>query len=679
MNLLFGLVLRKRRSVALAGSIAAMLMALLPSSIHSQSMDYGALEQLFKEPVTTSVTGSPQRVSDVPATMEIITAEEIRRSGAKDIPGVLRHVGGIDTLEWGNDNVDVGVRGYDQAYSSRLLVLVDGRQVYVDDYGYTPWSSVPVELSAIRQIEIIKGPNSALFGFNAVNGVINIITYNPFYDKVNTISSTGGTQELATGSTIATYKFGSRAAVRFSAGGNSNSDFSTPIPILELTTPRERQYRGAINVNSVIRLNEKMLLGVEASHSNARLNEMGPTYKVENSKYGVDSLKAQLTAESRVGLLQATVYTNWLRNTVNPGAVNQPFHFKSRVTVAEFQDIFKLGADHTLRAAVEYRNSTEGSTPTVGASIGDEVFAASGMWNWQVTPTLSLTNALRLDHLSLSRVGSTPPGYPFTNSDWNRSFTQPSFNSGLVWKPRETDSIRFMVSRGAELPNLSISGGYLVVTPFFKVTGSPLLKPSVVTNYEIGWDHILPGPHILFRVSVFDQDSKDILGLGGGYISTPNGQYSFPSNVGSSDATGLELQLKGTPAKNYHWSVSYRLEKISDQFTQNALDGAAYVDYDDTTPLHLVKGNLGWANNKWEIDSYLQFHSNAEGLVPAAKVGTTLVPFAGFVSVDGRVAYKLSNRFTWAVSGQNLIRSSQIQTSGPAVERGVLGTLTFDF
>src|ERR1700733_887738 len=212
---------------------AAMFMALLPSPMYGQAVDYGALASLFKEPVTTSVTGSPQRVSEVPATMEIITGEDIRRSGAKDIPGVLRHVGGVDTMEWGNDNIDVGVRGYDQAYSPRLLVLVDGRQVYADDFGYTPWSSVPVELDAIRQIEVIKGPNSALFGFNAVNGVINIITYNPLYDNVNTISSTGGTQGLVTGSTVATHKFGARAAVRLSAGGNSNSDFSTPIPTPE--------------------------------------------------------------------------------------------------------------------------------------------------------------------------------------------------------------------------------------------------------------------------------------------------------------------------------------------------------------------------------------------------------------------------------------------------------------
>jgi len=124
--------------------------------------------------------------------MIIISAEDIQRSGAHDIPGVLRHVAGVDVLQWTNDDADVSVRGYDQPYSPRLLVLIDGRQVYADYYGFTPWSALPVELNAIRQIEIVKGPNAALFGFNAVGGVINIVTYNPLYDDINTGSLAGG-------------------------------------------------------------------------------------------------------------------------------------------------------------------------------------------------------------------------------------------------------------------------------------------------------------------------------------------------------------------------------------------------------------------------------------------------------------------------------------------------------
>jgi outer membrane receptor for ferrienterochelin and colicins len=75
------------RAMPVLRLVLAILCAILLSApLTAQSVDYGALEQLFKEPVTTSVDGSPQRVSDVPATMEIITDEDIRRSGAKNIP-----------------------------------------------------------------------------------------------------------------------------------------------------------------------------------------------------------------------------------------------------------------------------------------------------------------------------------------------------------------------------------------------------------------------------------------------------------------------------------------------------------------------------------------------------------------------------------------------------------------
>lgn len=101
-----------RASSARLSILVIAALAASSGSGRAQTMDYGSLEDLFGEPVTTSVTGSPQRASDVPASMTIITQEEIRRSGARDIPGILRHVPGIDVLQWSNDDADVAVRGY---------------------------------------------------------------------------------------------------------------------------------------------------------------------------------------------------------------------------------------------------------------------------------------------------------------------------------------------------------------------------------------------------------------------------------------------------------------------------------------------------------------------------------------------------------------------------------------
>jgi outer membrane receptor for ferrienterochelin and colicins len=681
MNLTLSTSRKSLRAIPiLSFALASLLSIILNAPLTAQSVDYGALEQLFKEPVTTSVDGSPQRVSDVPATMEIITAEDIRRSGAKDIPGILRHVGGLDTLEWGNDDVDVGIRGYDQAFSPRLLVLVDGRQVYTDDFSYTPWITVPVELSMIRQIEIIKGPNSALFGFNAAGGVINIITKSPLYDEVNTASATGGTQALGAVSLVATRHFGTRGAVRLSAGGDLDSDFSTPIPATENDLPRTEDYRAAFNLNGVLRLSSKMQLGLDATQSVAEDNEMGPAYSIGVGRYTTSSVKMNLSAESRTGLLHVSGYTNWLKETSTPGADGNAYHFDNRVTVAQIDDTFRVGTQHILRAAMEYRRDLEATTPTTGATLVDNDIAVSGMWSWKLTPAIALTNAIRIDHLVLGRDGYLPPDYPFTDADWNRSHTVLSFNIALVVKPSDTDSLRLMISRGTQLPSLSTSGAFLVDTRYVKMSGSPFINPMTVTNYEIGWDHALAGPHLLVRVSAFHQDNRDLPAVAGESIPTASGAYLVGSNIGSSTANGLELGVMGTLRSHLRWSVAYRPEKITDHLLPFAQNGAAYTEYEQTTPRHLLKANLGWANDRWEIDGFLQYQSTNHGLQPILDdQGTMLTPISAFAAIDGRVAYNLNQRITWAVSGQNLAHASQIQTSGPAVERRVLGTMTFNF
>jgi outer membrane receptor for ferrienterochelin and colicins len=658
--------------------MASLVLAVLPSLLHGQAIDYGALEQLFKEPVTTSVNGSPQRVSDVPATMEIITADEIRRSGAKDIAGVLRHVGGVDTLEWGNDNIDISVRGYDQAVPARLLVLVDGRQVYQDDYGYTPWSSIPVELGMIRQIEVIKGPNTALFGFNAAGGVINIITYNPLYDNVNSVSTTGGTQALAAGSAVATHRFGNRAAMRFSAGGDSNNDFSTPIPVSEDTTSRLHQYRDSADIDTVIRLSGSTLLSFEATHSDSKLNEMTPSYQLSNSLHGTDSVEAQLTAESRFGLFRATVYNNWSRDAVNLGSIGEVLHLNERLTVAEIENIFKLGSHHILRAAIDYRYAVEDTTPTTGANVQNSITAGSGMWDWTINPKVSLTNALRFDRLAVGRDGYIPPGFPFTNADWEQVLLPISFNSGLVWRPNPANALRIMAGRGNQLPGLTDTGALILNLQGYNITGTPLLKPTEVTNFEIGWDRAMAGHGLLFRGGGFYQKSEDIRASTGAFVQTTAGLYNLPLNIGNSDAYGLELGLKGGLLRNYRWSVDYRPELIRDHFIPSAQNGADFTDYQHTTPVHLLKASLGWANKACEFDGYLHYQSSASGIQVVGLAGG-LAPVAGFASVDARFACKAPSRLTWAVSGQNLTQASQQQTVGPAVERRVLGTLSFHF
>jgi len=199
---------------------AAAGLTLTAAAARAQSIDYGAMEQLFNEPVTTSATGSPQRATEAPVDMTIISAADIKRSGATDLPTVLSRVGGLDVLSWGASAADVSVHGYDRPMTPRLLVLINGRQAYLDHYGYTAWATLPVQLSEIRQIEVVKGPNSALFGFNAVGGVVNIITFDPRHDDANTVTARVGTSGYREVSLVNTLKLGERVSALLSVGAS---------------------------------------------------------------------------------------------------------------------------------------------------------------------------------------------------------------------------------------------------------------------------------------------------------------------------------------------------------------------------------------------------------------------------------------------------------------------------
>src|ERR1700743_1992837 len=167
--------------------ITALAGCVVGSGAAGQTLNYGQFEGLFDEPVTMSATGKPQRVSDAPVTMDVITQEDIQRSGARDIPTLLKRLPGIDVYPGQPGTSEVSMGGYIQVFGSRVMVLLNGRQIYLGSFGAVFWSSLPVELHEIRQIEVIRGPQSALYGFNAVDGVINIITFDPATDPVDQV------------------------------------------------------------------------------------------------------------------------------------------------------------------------------------------------------------------------------------------------------------------------------------------------------------------------------------------------------------------------------------------------------------------------------------------------------------------------------------------------------------
>lgn len=654
------------RSFIILGAAAA----LTSGTAAAQPVDYKALEQLFGEPVTTSVTGSPQRASDAPASMQIVTADQIRRSGARDIPGVLRHFAGVDVLRWTNDQADVALRGYDQAFSPRLLVLVNGRQVYADYYGFTPWSTIPVQLDEIRQIEIVKGPADALFGFNAVAGVINIITYDPRESAVRDASVTLGTQADREGSAVASLKFGRAGAMRVSGGLRRDDGFSTPLQPADIGTRRGNR-RAAADVDAYFAPTDRVHFGVELTYSGVRQAEIPPTYTMSYTHYRTHSIRTDWSADTRIGLIQANLYRNSITADAYMGAAPAPlFVFDNDVTVAQLQDVFQVGARHVLRVSADYRYSTMPTTPIQGARVHYGDAAVAGMWNWKINESLAWTNAVRVDDWHLGRSGYLPPDVAalgLSNAAWDRTERPVSANSGLVWHSSAATTWRFMAGRGFQLPNLLDLGGRLLNARGFTLAGAPWLDFADTTTYEVAWARRLRPSGIMLRASLYRGRTDDVLS-------------SF-YNLDVSKTAGAELSAEGKVGSHWRWSASYTPQRIHDRFSASLPFAYTYVDFQDTTPRQTLNGHAGWSSGPWEVDGYLRYESRFDGIrgPNPGQLFPTLVPIPSHVTMDARVAYRFSDRLRLAISGQNLTEPVQRQTSGPLVERRVLAKVTAAF
>jgi iron complex outermembrane receptor protein len=676
-----------RNRIALLSTAACLAIA---TGAQAQSVNYGQLEQFFGEPVTTSATGSPQKATDAPANMEIINADQIRRSGATNIPDILRFVSGLDVRHYSNGQSDVSVRGYNQPASPRLLVLVNGRQVYSDDFGYTSWDSIPVQLDEIRQIEVIKGPNSALFGFNAVGGVINIITYDPLNDSVNSVTARGGSDAYVGGSVVGTFHWGDQAGLRLSAGGYHDKD-ADPSNQPALGAPYDNApYARSFAADGRLQITPDVLATLEGTSSQSQHASMLPSSTpLDDVIYRNISVKAGVAADTGLGLINVLAYRNDQHFT---GAGESGYFTVNNVSyVAEANDLFKVGNDHTFRFGVEYRNNTVRSPVLLQGATGYQVYAGSAMWNWQVTPSIALTNSLRFDHLTLSRTDPVVAVSPFPLSQYDgASLTEPSFNSGLVYKVTDDDTVRLLASRGIQAPSLLDfasqvpihSGPYLIGD----VAGNPDTHAATVTNFEADYDRALPALHSVLRTAAYYQRTQDVINFA--FSAAPIYLRLTPlpliaeetQNIGSSKAGGGEIGIKGENA-GWRWHASYSLIKIYDSLDQAYSPATPYPIglFNRGTPTNAIIAGFGYTTGKWEMDvdsrwqsSFTDFATNNLGVIYAKTINN-------YLTGNLRIGYNVIDAVQLAVTAEQLNRGTIEETTGLPSDRRVLFSVSGKF
>jgi len=153
------------------------------------------LEALLNTEVV-SASKRVQKISEAPNAIFVITAEEIKRSGAVDLPDLFRMVPGVDVVNISGGSYGVSARGFNDRFAQRMLVMIDGRSIYVTFFGGVFWENEEVFLEDIERIEIIRGPGGTMWGANASNGVINIITKDPEDDQGLMVTGKAGSKNF---------------------------------------------------------------------------------------------------------------------------------------------------------------------------------------------------------------------------------------------------------------------------------------------------------------------------------------------------------------------------------------------------------------------------------------------------------------------------------------------------
>ncbi len=686
-----------KKHTALRIPALVCMAALITTQAKAQGIDYSSYQELFGEPVTASANGSPQRQSEVALNMEILTAEEIKRTGARTIPEILRFVPGVDVRRHTFGQAEVGIRGYNQGSSERILVLVNGRQVYTDFFGLVVWDNIPVEIGEIKQIEVVKGPNTALFGFNAVSGVVNIITYNPLYDDVKEASVSAGTHHYKNASGVITHKLSDKVAVKLSGGGyNADDDFNRLFPVV-----RDETQRASVSLDVWGQLTDNVQAQFEVTHNDHMRNEYIATHNFNSTEYNTNSIRGRILADTNWGLIEADIYHN---DTLadydiftDPNA--SPLQVDNRITVAKLSDTFKWEQDHTFRIGAEYREASNMISSTAAAldqsDLTYNIWSGSALWDWQATDKLRTSVAFRYDNFELEPdeanfVAPAPIGTfnPFSDADYHQKREEFSYNLGLAYQLDDYNTLRASASRGADLPSF-VEFGLQFFTPAATAPpsgafGDPNVDTSIVTNYEIGYDKKIEDINGEFRSAVFYQYNDEMQSFSGSVSQLPGPvDIALLTNIGDSEMYGVELGLDGVYKNNWEWFVNYTFVNIDDDVrnTQNAAERSSPQTFEDTAINHILNAHIGYTAEKWRADFFGQYRSGFDDIVdanPATNNELKLEEVNDQFIANANFSYDITDKLTWSVSGTSIFGKSQQIVENDA-ERIVWTSLSYKF
>lgn len=630
---------------------------------------------LIKEEETVSIASRhEQPISQAPSNVYVLTDDDIRHSGATDIPTLLRRIPGLEVMQTTGADFNVSVRGDNQLNANKLLVMVDGRSIYVDMQGGLFWKNLPVTLPEIKRIEVLKGPAAVVYGFNAFDGVINIITKSPEEMKGTTLQFGGG--ELGTISSAAVHagrqgKFG----YRLSVGHDQNEQWRNHDALAFRTNKFQVQSDYALTGDSRLRV------GGGIADAN-RLD--GPVFNLQTPSTPVTQSFADVAYErpnffvrgwwSQNDLLADLIMHRFLNNRL------QEFNQFGEPRLGFLANTYNIEAQHTvdlwpanrLTYGANYRlNTVSGS-----GVIRDSEEHRLGLYlqdEWKVREQTSITAGVRLDLDSFINPTVSPRLtllHTLARDHTLRATVSVAYRPPTLF---ERDTIaRFVTTLPPPFPS----------PPPFPLVGSQTLKPEQIISYDLGYQGWWLKHRLRVRADLFFNHISDLIGF------TTIGTTRTFMNGGEADIYGGEAGV----------------EFLATQWL-SGFANASYQHIGQTFEGAIRRGGPNWKVNAglrgdWDngLSGEAAVHYVGAATYPVVETYEVLAPFGAVVPNSRVGSYTLLNlragyKFWKQQASAGYLREAELAVSafnalgdnhvehplGDTIGRRVMGWLTVRF
>ncbi|MGH9309347.1 MAG: TonB-dependent receptor plug domain-containing protein [Vicinamibacterales bacterium] len=626
-----------------------------------------SLEELMNMRVT-SVSKKEASLRESPAAIAVITQDDVRRLGITSLPEALRLVPGVEVARINSHSWAISARGFTGQYSDKLLVLIDGRIIYESRFPGVYWDVQDLVLEDLDRIEVIRGPGATLWGANAVNGVINIITKRPADTQGTMVSLAAGSEDQPATSVRYGGSLGPNASYRVygrfvKRNGLAAADDRVASDAWDAT-------RGGLRAQWDGNGTDVLSLQSDFHHVDGREYTSGPllrppfvqSFNLEFENIGAHALgrwRRELSGGGNFSLqayYASSAYSDQNGNDVDDGLFD-----------LEFQHQFTPWRRHDVVWGAGYRRRTS-VFPEQSRGI---------LWE-KPRHTRTLQTAFVQDEMAIvpGRFSVTL-GSKFEHNTQGGFSLQPSARA--AWTPRGSQTMWAAISRAIRTPDLFESGARLNLSAFptgpqgpvmvVAMFGEPNLDPERLTAYEAGY-RAEPARQLSIEIAAFYNDYRGLIDFLPGtpmFEAAPQPAHLLlplrATNTGGGVGRGIEVSAQWKPLAFWRLAPNYTY---------------LHVPFLDDSR------EFGSPTHRAGLISYLSLPKRFEVNAAAYYVGK-LEPsgIPAYGRADIGLTWRPSGAVEFGVWGQNLLKAQHPefhQLSAPEpqmVKRGLVAHMTW--